>query len=398
MSTPKVLFVSHDANIAGAQRILLHILQYRAKQGCESLLLLGEGGELRSEFEKVVKVIDWPKEVNRESILKKIAKKTPLKKVLAPNQKDFRKGLNDVKSALELFKPDVVFSNTIANGKLLEFVQFLKKPFLVYIHEMQNSILKYSNQNETSFQLTNSVHLLAGSESVKQNLVEAHQVDANKISVIPSLIDCEKLNLMFESIDRKAVREELNIPQEAVIVGGCGLAEWRKGVDLFIQVASMVLKVNPSVYFVWVGHERNDAFYQFQHDLEKMGIEQQVKILDTLVHPQQITACFDIFFLSSREDPYPLVMLEAGMNKNPIVCFDKTGGVVHFMEQYKELIVPYLDLEKAKEVILDLVGNKEKRIELGGKIKNESLKHDLTILGPVINKKIEEFLNNNFDL
>jgi glycosyltransferase involved in cell wall biosynthesis len=391
MQNPKVLFVSHDANIAGAQRILLHILQYRAKQGCESLLLLGEGGELRAEFEKVVKIIDWPKEVNQESILKKIAKKTPLKKVLSPNQKDFRNGLKEVKSALESFKPDIVFSNTIANGKLLEFVHFLNKPFLVYIHEMQNSILKYSSQKETRFQLTNSAHLLAGSESVKQNLIDSHQVDSSKITVIPSLIDCEKLNMLLESIDRKAVRESLNIPQDAVIIGGCGLAEWRKGVDLFIQVASMVLKVNPSVYFVWVGHEKNETYDQFQYDLKKIGIDQQVKILGPIVNPQQVTACFDVFFLSSREDPYPLVMLEAGMNQNPIVCFDKTGGVVHFLEKYPELIVPYLDLERAKEVILDLVGGKVKRLELGEKIKNESLKHDLRILGPTINIKIEEF-------
>jgi glycosyltransferase involved in cell wall biosynthesis len=318
--------------------------------------------------------------------------------VLSPNQTDFRLGLREVQSALEKFKPDIIFSNTIANGKMLEFLPFLNKPFLVYIHEMQNSILKYSSQNETSYQLTQSAHLLAGSDSVKQNLIDSFQVDSNKISVIPSLIDCEKLSSLFESIDRKAVREELNIPQDAVVIGGCGLAEWRKGVDLFIQVASMVLKVNPSVYFVWVGHEKNEAYDQFQHDLKQIGIDQQVKILGPIVNPQQVTACFDIFFLSSREDSYPLVMLEAGMNKNPIVCFDKTGGVVHFIEKYPELIVPYLDLEKAKEVILDLVENKEKRIELGEKIKIESLKHDLTILGPIINIKIEEFLNNNFDL
>lgn len=391
MSTSKVLFVSHDANIAGAQRILLHILQYRAKQGCESLLLLGEGGELRAEFEKVVKIIDWPKEVNQESILKKIAKKTPLKKVLSPNQKDFRKGLKEMKSALEAFKPDVIFSNTIANGKMLEFVHFLNKPFLVYIHEMQNSILKYSSQNETSFQLSHSAHLLAGSESVKQNLIDAHHVDAAKITVIPSLIDCEKLNTLLESIDRKAVRKDLNIPQDAVVIGGCGLAEWRKGVDLFIQIAAMVLKVNPSVYFVWVGHEKNDAYDQFQYDLKKIGIDQQVKILGPNINPQQVTACFDIFLLSSREDPYPLVMLEAGMNKNPIVCFANTGGVVNFLEDNPELIVPYLDLEKAKEVVLELIENKEKRNEIGQNMYEKSLKHDLHILGPLINHKIEEF-------
>ncbi|MFM6949321.1 MAG: glycosyltransferase family 4 protein [Aquirufa sp.] len=393
MSNPKVLFVSHDANIAGAQRILLHILQFRAKMGFESLLLLGDGGKLRSEFEKVVKIIDWPKEVNQESMIKKIARKTPLKKVLQNQSNAFKKRFEQMKSTISDFNPDVIFSNTIANGQIVEFVHFLNKPFLVYIHEMQNSILKYSSRTETNFQLTYSAHLLAGSESVKENLVEAHQVPKEKITVIPSLIDCEKLTNLFESVDKKAQRVELGIPEDAIIVGGCGLSEWRKGVDLFIQVAAMVLKENPSVYFVWVGHEKNHLYDQFQYDLNKIGIEKQVKILAPRVDAQEITACYDIFFLSSREDPYPLVMLEAGMNQNPIVCFDKTGGVVHFLEKYKELIVPYMDLEKAKNVILDLVQNKEKRMELGQKIKLESLKHDLTILGPVINKKIEEFLN-----
>ena len=391
MSNPKVLFVSHDANIAGAQRILLHILQFRKRMGLESLLLLGDGGELRPEFEKVVAIIDWPKEENQESILKKIARNTPFKKVLKHQSKNFKRSFEGMKSRIFDFNPDVIFSNTIANGQIVEFVHFLKKPFLVYVHEMQNSILKYSSHSETNFQLTYSAHLLAGSESVKENLVNAHQVQKEKITVIPSLIDCNHLSNLFELIDRNKRRVELGIPEDAIVVGGCGLSEWRKGVDVFIQVAAMVLKVKPSVYFVWVGHEKNDALNQFQYDLKKIGIDQNVKILGPRVDAQQITACYDIFFLSSREDPYPLVMLEAGMNQNPVVCFDKTGGAVHFLENYQELIVPYLDVERAKEVILDLVNDKKKRLELGEKVKIEALKHDLNILGPVINKKIEEF-------
>jgi glycosyltransferase involved in cell wall biosynthesis len=40
---------------------------------------------------------------------------------------------------------------------------------------------------------------------------------------------------------------------------------------------------------------------------------------------------FDLLFLSSREDPYPVVVLEAALMKIPTVYFAKSGGINEFV-------------------------------------------------------------------
>jgi glycosyltransferase involved in cell wall biosynthesis len=51
----------------------------------------------------------------------------------------------------------------------------------------------------------------------------------------------------------------------------------------------------------------------------------------------------DVFALTSREDPFPLVMLEAAARRLPIVCFEASGGGPEFVGNERGYIAPYLD-------------------------------------------------------
>ena len=63
----------------------------------------------------------------------------------------------------------------------------------------------------------------------------------------------------------------------------------------------------------------------------------------------------DLFFLSSREDPFPLVMLEAGYAETPIVGFKGAGGVNDFLAAHAELLVEYTDEAHAASKILSVL-------------------------------------------
>ena len=54
----KILFIGHDANFAGAQYLLLHLLRYlKTVEGIKTMLLLGAGGKLEADFEEVTEVV-----------------------------------------------------------------------------------------------------------------------------------------------------------------------------------------------------------------------------------------------------------------------------------------------------------------------------------------------------
>ena len=52
-----------------------------------------------------------------------------------------------------------------------------------------------------------------------------------------------------------------------------------------------------------------------------------------------------LFLLPSREDSWPLVMLEAAAAGVPVVCFQRSGGAEEFLAKGGGTAVPYLDVE-----------------------------------------------------
>jgi glycosyltransferase involved in cell wall biosynthesis len=73
----------------------------------------------------------------------------------------------------------------------------------------------------------------------------------------------------------------------------------------------------------------------------------------------------DCFVLPSREDPCPLVVLEAAATGLPIVCFKGSGGAADFVGADAGVAVPYLDIHAMAQAILELQKSPELRRRLG---------------------------------
>jgi glycosyltransferase involved in cell wall biosynthesis len=87
----------------------------------------------------------------------------------------------------------------------------------------------------------------------------------------------------------------------------------------------------------------------------------------------------DLFFLSSREDPFPLVMLEAGYAETPIIGFKGAGGVNDFLAAHPELLVEYTDeAHAANKIETVLAWPLAERKALGMKLKEKALGYSAT--------------------
>ena len=67
--------------------------------------------------------------------------------------------------------------------------------------------------------------------------------------------------------------------------------------------------------------------------------------------PQDYFCAADVFAMVSREDPFPLVCLEAAALGKPILCFRDAGGMPEFVEDDAGFCVPFLDVEAMAEAI-----------------------------------------------
>ena len=108
---------------------------------------------------------------------------------------------------------------------------------------------------------------------------------------------------------------------------GAGTIDWRKGPDLFIQLATEVRRRSREpVAFVWVGGRlEGPEWIRVHSDMERAGAD-HVHFVGTHWDPMPWFRAADLFVLTSREDPYPLVALEHAAMGHPVVSY-RSGGI-----------------------------------------------------------------------
>ncbi|AQG82421.1 glycosyl transferase group 1 [Spirosoma montaniterrae] len=390
----KLLFIGHDANRAGAQYLLLHLLTYLRETGMQTGLVLSADGPLMADYERVTTVyraFASGKANQSAGLPKRLLTKIGLK--TTANGADNLPRLAELLQTLRAEQYDAIVANTIANGGLLRLLEPLGLPFVLYVHELETSIQIYTRPDDLTYELTYAAHVFCGSEAVQQNLIRHHGLNTANTSVLNSIIRTETLLTKLHAVDRQAVRQRLGISADAVVVGGCGNAEWRKGVDLFLLVARQVLNQRPDMHFVWVGvPDAGEETRRLRYDLDRMNMNDRVHMLPPGGDYLDYVACFDIFTLTSREDPYPLVMLEAGLNHNPVLSFAGSGGSSDFVGTDTGCLIPYADLSVMVTALIRLADNSDERIRLGAVFYDRALAHDVAVLAPKLLADLDTFV------
>jgi len=359
----KVLFISHDASRNGAQILFLNLLRWLKKtKDIDFEILLKQGGELENEFAA-------------------LAKSRLFSKPTGVKQKFFNIGKN-VDTLLSEYKKSgfgLIYSNTITNGDLLEYLSPLKIPVITHVHELENYIVSCGEQNFAKVDKYTTLYIVA-SNAVKENLVVKHGVRDDRVKVVHAFIPTENYSILNVTMSREKVMTELSIPSDAFVVGSSGTTDWRKSPDLFLQLAGYVKRNCPGrpIFFLWVGGELS---WELNYDIEKLGLD-NIRFVKHTANTADYFNCMDIFALVSRIDPYPLVCLEAASMGKPVICFDKAGGMPEFVESDCGLVVPYLSLEEMSAKIMMLYEDRNLLVKLGLQAqKKVRERHDVQVAG-----------------
>lgn len=115
----------------------------------------------------------------------------------------------------------------------------------------------------------------------------------------------------------------------------------RKGFDLFVQMADL----EPDSIFLWVGDGADSLFGG--SILKKRSSEHDNLVLLDYISDKRIMtiiyAAATALLLTSREEPFGSVVLEAFANRTPVVAFDHCGGYIDVVrpEFTGDLAEPY---------------------------------------------------------
>ena len=375
----KILFISHDASRSGAPLVLLYLLKWLNSQtkNIQFDVLLIKGGAIASDFEK---------ECANTFIFSEIHKPLKFSEVII-NFFFSKLGIKQKEKQKDFFKKiasnnyDLIYANTVVSLPVAVKIKnkYPNAKLLVHIHEL-NTVIKMIQPNFSRY--TNVVDkFIAVSHQVKNNLIYNYDIDKNLIDVIYE----------FGIVNENVVSKDNKI----FTIGASGKVDWRKGDDIFIQVANYINKNYPQakMKFVWVGNNLNNK-YIIEGDIKKLGLKEVVSFVGELTNPINFYKDFDVFLLTSREDPFPLVCIEAANLRKPIICFEKASGTAEVIKKGGGFVVSYLDIEAMVEKIMYYYNDLGKLNEDG--LKAQELFADFTPekVCPLLYEKINSLIKN----
>jgi glycosyltransferase involved in cell wall biosynthesis len=358
---PSILFISHYSGRNGAPLILLGLMKWlRQRADIDLHVLVRDTGEMVDEFRRVATVIQAPR-------LGKVD--AALKRRVSGEASISEKEDKILREEVKRLNPDIIYSNTITNTREILALAPLGIPIICHVHELEYWIRYELGLEKAAATVPSIQRYIAAGVSVREFLINGVGVRREIIDVVnefPS-VQVDALEKESETI-RNQTRSNLGIDQKTCLIGACGTVDWRKGADLFLAVAQAVTAAatNGDVRFVWIGGSPTaKSIQQLQFDVSKAGLSEKVHFVGPQSTPSKYYHALDIFLLPSREDPCPLVMLEAAAHGLPIVCFQNSGGAPEFVKDDAGIAVRYLDIQAMAQAIILLRDNPELRVKMG---------------------------------
>lgn len=345
----KILFVSHDASRTGAPILLLNLEKLISSfDEYEVNFLLKYRGVLEKDFMDSAPTycLYQPKKSKFNLILKKIFRS---------------KSLLDDKQFLAQYH--CIISNTITNGDILGKIRAnYNGQIISYIHELEVASRSYTSLDRIDEVIKKSNKFWVPSALVKEFLIKEFNISNNNIFEMPYYIQ-----------NKKTLHSEKKEISDTFIVGGCGTVDWRKGADLFLQVAKELFlkRPNTNVIFRWKGASNNLDLMRLQYQIKMTNLTEKVFFELVSDNLDSFYQEIDLFLLTSREDPYPLVILEAARFGKPSICFYEVCGSRDFIiKSGGGIVLPFLDISAVVNSILEFYDNPIYIKEKGEKVKD----------------------------
>ena len=365
-----VLALAHHATRTGAPGVLLSLLRWaRDVHGVEVKTVLRRGGPLADDFAELgptTVLRPWGRHGLTDAIevgLRGVGLARLADRVVAAEARVRGPGRPEA---------DLVIVNGVGAAPLVAAVD-PACDCAVIVHEMATGMGRAASDRERALLWERAGRVVAVSGAVAEALT-AEGVPADRTSVAHEFVP--------DRADRRSraeARHHLGLDEDSLLVAGVGAGSWRKGIDLFLQAAAQIRRaVGDRVRFAWVGPL--DAEDEVHHDVESLDLGDSVKLVGPVEDPAPWYDALDVLLLTSREDPFPLVVLEAGLAATPVVSFDN-GGAVEVIRSAGGVVVDYLDVAAMADAVIGLVHDADRRQQLGERLQMRVRAEHVTAVG-----------------
>jgi glycosyltransferase involved in cell wall biosynthesis len=302
----RVLLVGHDAFPSGAQHLLLNIGRtLRSHFGVETSVILLQGGKLEEAYREL----------------------GPLKIVGNGS------GLMSQLWSLAESGYHAAIVNTSASASVVPALTKAGIETTLMVHELPRLLREKNLQTNARIAAEDARNIVFPASFVRDEFCAELELRRDSgLLVIPQGM-YHKIHL--SPADGDALKQEFGISEDQRLVIGVGYADLRKGFDLFLQLWRLVRSSSDRItHFCWVGDidaSLKDWFRQEIDDATKTGTFHMPGYRKDV---SAFLSASDAFVLTSREDPFPSVVLEALYAGLPVMAFDRSGGIPDLLKDH----------------------------------------------------------------
>ena len=239
-----------------------------------------------------------------------------------------------------------VITNTVVSGKYVPLLKQYGFFIVSLIHEMKTTIELYGFLSPGESIAYYSDYIVFPDYSVQKGFETLFPVIGGKCSIRPQGVYMQ----VDEEGDSRFSFEEYGFSLDQKIVMCSGTCELRKGTDLFVSAAQILSRKEKAeeIHFVWTGRFSDPILEGWIYNqIRQSNLEGRVHFIPFIKDKQkyhELLRHADVFWLTSREDPFPSVVLEAMKYKIPVVAFKNSGGVNTMLDEGRGNLISEFDV------------------------------------------------------
>lgn len=348
----KVVHIITKLELGGAQANTLYTLRHLNRDRYEPFLIAGEGGILDEE----ARSISGLKHFFIPHLVRKIS---PLQDILA---------FFNIYKILKSIRPQVVHTHSSKAGILgrwaawMAGVSVILHTFHGYGFNDYQSWLKRS-----IFMLSEKItsritsHFIAVSRENIDKGLRFSLFHKDQVRLIRSGIDVA----VFQNtvIDTEKKKRDLGLPPLSKVAGMIACMKPQKAPLDFVEVARLVNRELPDVYFLYVGD--GELRSHIEDAVNKYRLNERFKMTGWRRDIPEIMRILDVLVLTSRWEGLPRVLPEAMAAGIPVVATPVDGTPEAVADGVNGFLVPPGDIKAFKDRVIFLFKNIEKAQEMG---------------------------------
>jgi len=209
---------------------------------------------------------------------------------------------------------------------------------------------------------------VAVSKTTAEQARRNHECSPGKLCVVPNGIALDQFSPDPES--RAAVRSELGIGQDAVVIGTVGRCHSDKNHGLLVRAAAPLLSDGVRLVLIGDGEELEGL----RRQVSDLPGSRFVHLLGRRMDVPRLLTAFDVFAMSSRTEGLPLVVAEAMAASLPVVS-TAVGGIPEVVvEGETGFLVSDGDEDALRRRLRELVDDLPRAREMGRRGRELSVK------------------------